>query len=62
MGSRRSKDWKEERISKMFNANRDGLDRHLDNAGPKVAIESPTAISGLAESTGKFLALVRSAL
>ena len=32
-GSRGNKDLKEERTSKMFNANRDGLDRHSDDVG-----------------------------
>ena len=45
----------------MFNANR-GLDRHLDNAGSKVATERAPAISGLAGSNRKFLAIVRRAL
>src|SRR5437899_11516740 len=51
MGARRSKDWKEERISKMFNTNRDGLDRHSDNGGSRVAMERATVISGLIGSS-----------
>jgi formate hydrogenlyase transcriptional activator len=64
MGARRSKDWKEdkdwkeERISKMLNANRDGLGRHLDNAGPKVGADSTPAISGLIGSSPNFLTTV----
>ena len=46
----------------MFNVNRDGLDRHLDNAGPKVVIDRTPAIFGLIGSTRKFLAVVRRAL
>src|SRR3984893_11114074 len=42
----------------MFNANRDGLDRHLDNAGPKVAKERTPAISGLIGSSPNFLTAV----
>src|SRR5258707_15553225 len=42
----------------MFNGNRDGLDCHSDDVGSNVARESPPAISGLAESTRKFLAVV----
>ena len=58
MGARGSKDWKEERISKMFNANRDGLDRHSDNGGSKVAMKRAPVISGLIGSSPNFLAVV----
>jgi hypothetical protein len=30
----------------MLNANRDGLNRHLDNAGSKVVVDRTAAISG----------------
>jgi hypothetical protein len=46
----------------MLDTNRGGPDRHSDNVGSKVAIERPPAISGLAGSTRKFLAVVRRAL
>jgi hypothetical protein len=46
----------------MFNANRDGLDCHLDNAGSKVATERTPAISGLIGFSPNFLAVVRRAL
>ena len=39
-----------------------GLDCHSDNGGSKVAPERPPAISGLAGSTRKFLAVVRRVL
>src|SRR6266481_7240472 len=42
----------------MFNANRDGLDRHLDNAGSKVVTDRTSAISGLIGSSPNFLAAV----
>jgi len=42
----------------MFNANRDGLDRHLDNAGSKVVTDTTPAISGLIGSSPNFLAVV----
>jgi formate hydrogenlyase transcriptional activator len=42
----------------MFNLNHDGLDRHLDNAGPKVATERTPAISGLIGSSPNFLTAV----
>src|ERR1700736_2243115 len=42
----------------MFNANRDGLDRHLDNAGPKVVTDRTPAISGLIGSSPNFLTAV----
>ena len=42
--------------------NRGGLDRHSDNGGSKVATERTPAISGLAGSTRKFLAVLRRAL
>jgi transcriptional regulator with GAF, ATPase, and Fis domain len=42
----------------MFNANRGGLDRHLDNGGPKMATERTPAISGLIGSSPKFLTAV----
>ncbi len=42
----------------MFNANRDGLDRHLDNAGSKVVTDRTPAISGLIGSSPNFLAVV----
>src|SRR5882757_10205328 len=48
----------EERISKMFNANRDGLDRPLDNARPKVVTDKTPAISGLIGSSPNFLTTV----
>jgi formate hydrogenlyase transcriptional activator len=43
----------------MFNANRDGLDRHLDNAGPKVVTERTPAISNLIGTNPNFLAAVK---
>ena len=46
----------------MFNANRDGLDRHSDDVGKKVATERPRAISAHAGSIRKLLAVVRRAL
>jgi hypothetical protein len=46
----------------MFNANRDGLDRRLDDVGPNMVAERIPAIFGLAGSTRKFLAVVRRAL
>ena len=46
----------------MHDTNRGGLDRHSDNGGSKVATERTPAISGLAGSTRKFLAVVRRAL
>jgi hypothetical protein len=46
----------------MHDTKRDGLDRHSDNVGSKVATERPPAISGLAGSTREFLAVVRRAL
>src|SRR5258708_8166020 len=42
----------------MYNANRDGLDRHLANAGPTVVTERTPAISGLIGSSPNFLAVV----
>ena len=39
----------------MFNANRDGLDRHLDNAGPKVVTDRTPAISGPIGFCSNFL-------
>ena len=42
----------------MFNANRDGLDRHLDNAGSNVVTDTTPAISGLIGSSPNFLAVV----
>ena len=42
----------------MFNANLDGLDRHLDNAGSKVVTDRSPAISGLIGSSPNFLAVV----
>src|SRR3954466_3410434 len=42
----------------MFNANRDGLDRHLDNAGSNVATDTTPAISGLIGSSPNFLDVV----
>jgi transcriptional regulator with GAF, ATPase, and Fis domain len=42
----------------MFNANRAGLDRPLDNAGPKVVTDRASAISGLIGSSPNFLAVV----
>jgi formate hydrogenlyase transcriptional activator len=41
----------------MFNANRDGMDRHLDNAGSKVVTDRAPAISGLIGSSPNFLAV-----
>lgn len=58
LSARGSKDLKEERTSKMFNANRDGLDRHWDNAGSKVVTDRTPAISGLIGSSPNFLAVV----
>jgi hypothetical protein len=46
----------------MFNANRDGQDRHSDDVGSKAAKEKPPSISGLAGSNGKLLAVLRRAL
>jgi len=46
----------------MHDTNRGGLDRHSDDVGAKGAIERPPAISGLAGSNRKFLAVVRRAL
>jgi hypothetical protein len=62
MGARRSKGQRKGRASKMHDTNRDGLERHSDNVGSKVARERPPAIPGLAESTRKFLAVARRAL
>jgi len=42
----------------MFNANRDGLDRHLDDAGSNVVTDTTPAISGLIGSSPNFLAVV----
>jgi len=42
----------------MFSVNRDGLDRHLDNAGSKVVTDRTPAISGLIGSSPNFLAVV----
>ena len=43
----------------MFNPNRDGLDRHLDNAGStKVVMDRTPAISGLIGSGLNFLVVV----
>jgi formate hydrogenlyase transcriptional activator len=42
----------------MFNANRDGLDRHLDNPGSTVVTDGTPAISGLIGSSPNFLAVV----
>ena len=60
--ARASKDLKEERTSKMFNANRAALDRHSDDVGMNLATERSTAMSGLAGSTQTFLAVVRRVL
>jgi hypothetical protein len=46
----------------MRGTNRDGLNRHSDDVGSKLATERAPAISGFAGSTGKFLAVVRRAL
>jgi len=46
----------------MHDTNRDGLDRHSDNIGSKVATERTPATYGLAGSTRKFLAVVRGGL
>ena len=46
----------------MHDTNRGGLDRHSDNGGSRVATERTPAISRLAGSTRKFLAVVRRAL
>jgi hypothetical protein len=62
MSARGSKGWKEGRTAKMHNTNYGGLDRHSDHSGSKVATERPPAISGLAGSNRKFLAVVRRAL
>src|ERR1700689_84622 len=48
-------DVKEERGSKMFKANRDGLDRHLHNARSKVVVDRTPAISGLIGFSSSFL-------
>ena len=50
-----SKNLKEERTSKMFNANRDGLDRHLANARSKVVVDRTPAICGLIGFCSNFL-------
>src|SRR5258708_38025659 len=42
----------------MFNANRDGLDRHWDNAGSNVVTDTTPAISGLIGSSPNFLTAV----
>jgi hypothetical protein len=42
----------------MFNANHDGLDLHLDNAGPKVVTDRTPAISGPIGSSPDFPAVV----
>ena len=42
----------------MFNANRGGLDRHLDDAGSNVVTDTTPAISGLIGSSPNFLAVV----
>src|ERR1700724_1247853 len=42
----------------MFNANRNGLDRHLDNAGPKMVTDRTSTISGLIGSSPNFLTTV----
>ena len=42
----------------MFNANRDGLERHSDKGGSKVVMERTPAISGLIGSSPNFLAVV----
>jgi hypothetical protein len=39
-----------------------GLDRHSDKGGSRVATERRSAISGVAGSTRKFLAVVRRVL
>ncbi len=57
-----SKGRREGRTLKMHDTNRDGLDRHSDDVGSKVATERLPAISGLAGSTHKFLAVARRAL
>ena len=46
----------------MHDTNRGGLDRHSDDVGKNVATQRSTAISGLAGSTRKFLAVVRGTL
>jgi transcriptional regulator of aroF, aroG, tyrA and aromatic amino acid transport len=42
----------------MFNVNRDGMDRHLDNARLKVVTDRTAAISGLIGSSPNFLVVV----
>jgi formate hydrogenlyase transcriptional activator len=42
----------------MFNTNRDGLDRHWDNAVLKVVMDRTPAISGLIGSSPNFLAVL----
>ena len=42
----------------MLNMNLGGLDRHLDNAGPKAVTRRAPAISGLIGSSPNFLAVV----
>jgi hypothetical protein len=43
----------------MHDTSRDGLDRHSDDVGSKVAIARSRAISGLAGFTRRFLAVGR---
>jgi formate hydrogenlyase transcriptional activator len=49
---------KEERTSKMFNANRDGLGRHSDNNVVRMITERNPAISELIGSSPNFLAVL----
>ena len=46
----------------MHDTNRGGRDRHSDNGGSKVTTERTLAISGLAGSTRKFVAVDRRTL
>jgi len=62
MCAHRSKGQKKERTSKMRDMNRDGLDRHSDNGGTKVAPERTQAIPGRIGLCSNCLAGIRSAL
>ena len=62
VGPHRRKGQREERTSKMHDTNRDGLDRHPDDPGSKLAVGSPPAISVLVVSTRKCPAVVRRVL
>jgi hypothetical protein len=62
MGAHRSKGLKEERTSRMRDTSCDGLGRHSDNDGWRVATERTPVISVLNRSTRNFLAVVRRVL